>query len=277
MNEPALSVSTVLWDGYPFATALEDASAAGIAYVEPAFIDGYVTFDETDLETPAATHLVRRIESAGLAVHAVSAHMNLAMRDAEPRLERRIRFAEALGARCLVTNAGPAVDATLVLGRLERVVPQLERAGVVLALENPGHGAGDMLPDGRSGLRLLDRLGRPEWIRLNYDIGNAWSYHHGAIDLADDLAAAMSAMAFVHLKDVATEGDGWRFVAPGEGEVGLLDLVSTLRARRPDLVLGLEMPLRLQRPGRGDPIRRTEPIERSMLVSALRRAVARFA
>ena len=257
--------------------ALEGIAAAGFARVEPAFIDGYVPFDEQDLDERAGARLLDAIRAQGLSVHAVSAHIDLGAADAPERLARRIGFAAALGAACLVSNAGAADAAASVRSTIEGAIPALEDAGIVLALENPGHGQGNLIPDGAAGVRLLAELGFPAPVRLNYDLGNAYTYHQGQLDAVADLDIALPHLAFAHLKDVAADGPHWRFVAAGTGEVGLPALVRRLVAARPDLVLGLEMPLRLTRPRRGDPERRDQPPTADDIGGALSRTAQAFA
>lgn len=257
--------------------ALEGIAAGGFARVEPAFIDGYVPFTEQDLNEDAGARLLDAIHAHGLTVHAVSAHIDLGTPDAPERLARRIGFAGALGASCLVSNAGAADAAAQICATIEGAVPALEDAGIVLALENPGHGQGNLVPDGASGVRLLAELGFPAPVRLNYDLGNAYTYHHGRLDAVADLDAALPHLAFAHLKDVAADGPHWRFVAAGTGDVGLPALVARLAAARPDLVLGLEMPLRLMRPQRADPERRDRPPTVGEIGDALSRTSQAFA
>ena len=273
MERPAPSVSTVLWDGHPFDAALDALAAAGLPLVEPAFIDGYVDFTEADLDERSAARLRAAIDARGLSVHGVSAHIDLGRDGAGERLARRIDFAAGLGAACLVTNAGAAADEARILATIEAAVPRLETAGLVLALENPGHGRGALIPHGAAGAKLVRRLGRPDAVRLNHDLGNAWTYNGGRIDLAADLKAALPHLAFVHLKDVESVDEDWRFVPVGTGEVGARAALERLLAHEPRPVVGLEMPLRLWRPGRGDPVRRAEPLPLETIDAALARAL----
>jgi len=276
MDTAGLSVSTVLWDGHPMETALDAVATAGLTRVEPAFIDGYVAFTEDDLDERSGTRLRAAIESRGLSVHGVSAHIDLGRVDAPERIARRIRFAAALGAVCLVSNAGAADEEAAILNTIDGARALLEESGVVLALENPGHGAGNLIPTGAAGARLLERLGRPDTVRLNYDLGNAWSYNGGRLDQFADLEMAAPYLVFAHLKDVAARGEDWHFVPPGSGDVGLPPLIERLATLRPQLVSGLEMPLRLWRPGRGDPVRRSEPLSLSEIDAALSRTLRAF-
>lgn len=267
------SVSTVLFDGHPWEAGLDLLAEAGVALVEPAFIRGYVDFDETAFSEAAAARSRRLLEARGLAPGAVSAHMDLAGPGAAEALARRVAFAGALGAPLLVTNAGPATGRAAILATLDDALPRLEAAAVTLALENPGHGRGDLIGRGEAGAALVAALGAPR-VRLNLDAGNLVTYA-GALE--PGLSATLPHAAYMHLKDVAEDGPDWRFAALGEGVVDL-PAVAAARARlAPACPVGIELPLRLSRPSRGDPVRATAPLPLPALRDALRRSLAAWA
>nr|WP_255453747.1 TIM barrel protein [Paracoccus sp. S-4012] len=233
-------------------------AALGMTGVEPAFIRGYVDFDERDLGVEDAAALRRRLAAHGLTAPAVSAHFDLSHPDAPAMLARRIGFTAGLGAAILITNAGPAADECAILRVIEGALPELEAAGVTLALENPGHGTGDLIGNGRVGAALMARINHPG-VGLNYDAGNVFTYSGGGTRPDDDLPHALRHVVHLHLKDIADDGAGaWRFCPLGEG---LIDWTAVARAlaARPAPPCGLELPLRLRRPGRGDPVRAPDP------------------
>lgn len=269
MGPRTVSVSTVLFDGHPMGRAFDLIAAAGAAHVEPAFIRGYVDFAEPDLSPASGVTLRRRAGDAGLAVHAISAHLDLSGDDAGAGLARRIAFAEACGARILITNAGPAARRDRIEAALEAALPLCERAGIVLALENPGHGSGDLLGTGPDGLRLVREIGSPH-LRLNHDVANVATYTRGEVRPVEDLAAALDAVAHVHLKGVAEEDWGWRFCPLGEG---IVDVAAVMAALPDHLPISLELPLRLSRPGKSEPTRASEPIPVEQLAAALGRSL----
>lgn len=260
-----VSVSTALFDGYPMEQAIEEIGLAGARSVEPAYIKGYVSFDESAFSQAGARRLRTILEAAGLPSLAVSAHLDLGAPDALDMLERRIRFAAGIGARFVITNAGAASMQDAIVGVLERVIPVCEASGIVVALENPGHGAGDILGDGRMGAALLARLSSSS-VRMNYDAGNIVTYSHGRVPPHADFPAARDWVSHLHLKDILCLPDEWRFTAVGEGAVDYAALWPLLP---PDLPVALELPLRLQRPGRGDPVRMSERRDLETIRSAL--------
>lgn len=264
------AVSTVAFDGHPWEAGLDLLADLGVRRVEPAFIGGYVTFEESDFGDAPAARLRAMIAARGLTVQAVSAHMDLSGEDAEAMLARRIGFCEALGAPFLITNAGPARGRDAILRRIDEALPRLAGSGVTLALENPGHGTGDLIGRGEEGAALVAAIAAPE-VRLNLDLGNLVTYAGG---FEPGLSAALPFAAHAHLKDVAEEGPDWRFVPLGEGMVDWAWAARAMGTLAPGLPVGIELPLRLSRPGRGDPVRAAEPLPLPAIREALRRSLA---
>ncbi len=269
MSRP-LSVSTVLFDGHPFERGFSLLAGLGITQVEPAFIEGYVAFDEDSFGRAGRSAMAAALRAEGLTARAISAHTDLGRADAVARLGRRLDFAAAVGARTVVTNAATVASRPGCMATLDAALPMAEALGLVIALENPGHGAGAMLADGRAGADLVRQIDHPH-LRLNYDIGNAATYAgRERVDLAD-LHAALAVCDQVHLKDVTAAQADWRYCAIGDGCLGYDSVLAALPA---DLPVALELPLRLGRPGRGDPVRDSDPASWDRIGAALERSLA---
>ena len=249
--------------------AIEEVAAAGAAHVEPAFIRGYVDFDEGMFTDRQASRLRRTAEAGGLGINAVSAHLDLSGADVVDALVRRVAFAAGLGASFLITNAGPTMNRAAIRRTIDAVLPRLERAGIVLALENPGHGKGDLLGSAASGAGLVREIGSPH-VRLNHDAGNVFTYSGETMQPAQDIAAAIDVVGHAHLKDVASSGAGWTFCAVGDGSVGYEPYWAVLP---PALPVSIELPLRLERPRRHDPLRLKTPVDIATIRGALRRSL----
>ena len=265
-----VAVSTALFDGYAMDVAIDEIAASGASHVEPAYIRGYVEFDESAFSGSAASAMARLLGEAGLSSIAVSAHLDMALPEAADMLRRRLAFARHIGARYVITNTGSRSGADTICRTLEAVLPFCEQAGVGLALENPGHGEGDLIGNGAEGLVLVAKFGSP-YLRLNYDVGNIYTYSREALLPENDIADALPAIAHLHLKDVASDESGWRFTPLGEGSINYSALWGQIPA---DLPIGIELPLRLERPGRSDPVRRAEPLPLPQLRAALQRSLA---
>lgn len=263
------AVSTAAFDGHSRPAAFERLAGLGLREIEVAFIRGYTDFDEDDLSEAEARRLRRDAAALALGVRAVSAHMDLGADGAGDMLARRIAFAAESGAALLVTNAGPATSRPAILRRLEEALPRLEAAGIILALENPGHGTGDLIGRGEDGAALMAALDHPR-LGLNVDVGNLVTYA-GALE--PGLSAALPWAVQVHLKDVAEDGPDWRFVPLGEGMVDWRATAAAMARDAPGLPVTIELPLRLHRPGRASPVRAAAPVPLDRIAEALRRSL----
>jgi len=264
-----VSVSTALFDGYSMELAIGEIAQAGAMHVEPAFIRGYVDFDEAMFTSTNASRLQATAEAAGLGIKAVSAHLDLSGPDAVDALSLRIAFAAGLGASFLITNAGPMTKRVGIRKAIDAVLPKLEQSGVTLALENPGHGRGDLLGNARMGAGFVREIGSRQ-VCLNHDAANAFTYSHEATQPAEDIEAAIDTIGHAHLKDVVSRDAGWTFCALGNGAV---DYQKYWRMLPPGLPVSIEMPLRLERPQRRYPQRRNTPVEIPTIRAALQRSL----
>jgi sugar phosphate isomerase/epimerase len=228
---------------------------AGARFVEPAFIKGYMDFDETDLSEAAGAAMATRLRAHGLGCLAISAHMDQGAPEAAEDLARRLRFTAALGAGITITNSTSRPWRDALSSVVGACLPLAESLGVTIALENPGHGDDDLMPDGRRGAELVAAFASP-WLRLNYDTGNTRTHSEGAVRPEDDILHTLPTLCHVHLKDVSQTPTGWRYVAIGEGELGRGRIFKAL-ASRPEIPVAIEIPLRLVRgfaaPARRDP------------------------
>lgn len=271
MSHP-VSVSTAAFDGYDLAVALDEIAAAGATHAEIAYIKGYIAFDE-DAFTPAnAAAVAAALNGAGLSSVAVSAHVNAALPEAVEQLRRRLAFARRIGADIVITNAGPANLRDDLLRNLDAVIPEAESERVVIAFENPGHGSGDLIGTAAEAADLARAVNSP-WIRINYDIGNVFTYSHERVLPENDIEAVLPHAAHLHAKDVRTTPDGWAFTAIGEGTVNYRPILRRLAQHERSIPLGLELPLRLRRPGRRDPVRAPDPLPLPEIRAAVRRSL----
>lgn len=261
------AISTVVLDGLGLERGADLLAELDVAEVEVAYIEGYMPFDESTFTARTGQQVAALFAGHGIAMRAVSAHTDLGREDGLDRLLRRIDFAVGAGIGTVISNATTRTARPALMRTLEAGLPRLADAGVVLALENPGHGRDALLPDGAAGAAFAASWDSP-WLRLNYDIGNAHTYAQGRIDLAADLAAALPHAQRLHLKDVVEVGGDWHFCPLGSGEVGYGTQITWPLLAGRDLTV--EHPLRLWRPGRRDPVRRADiPSE-----AAVRAAIA---
>lgn len=265
-------VSTVIYDGYPFGVAFEGIAAAGFKTVEPAFIKGYVDFDETAFEAHAAVEMRGALVANGLKATAVSAHLDLGAAGADECLARRIGFAELIGASILITNSTRREEADEARRRIETALTCAQKAGVILALENPGHGSDDMVGTGTDCAALLAEFDSPA-LRINFDFCNIHTYSRGTRAPVEEFARAATGICHAHLKDIRDSGGSWAFTALGDGDLDYQAIAAAIARHTPDLPLSMELPMRLTRPGYTDPSRGSERLRTEDIEAALARSL----
>jgi sugar phosphate isomerase/epimerase len=249
----AISISSVAYDGFPLSVAIEEIAGLGLPLIEPAYIRGYMVFEEADFEEPATEALARQLRQSGLSSIAVSAHMDQGHPDAAAMLARRMRHTAGIGARFTITNATTTDKRDALMRVLDANLKLAEDLDVIIALENPGHGSTNLMRDGASGAALIRGIGHPR-IRMNYDTSNALTCTEGDMRPETDILAALPETAHLHLKDARAEDGRWSYAALGEGDVDYAPLIAALKTR-PELPITVELPLRLLRRFGQDPIR----------------------
>jgi sugar phosphate isomerase/epimerase len=95
-----------------------------------------------------------------------------------------------------------------------------------------------------------------------------------AVQPEADLAAVLSLAAHIHAKDILATLEGWLFTAIREGSLDYAAIITALIRAAPDLSIGLELQLRLHRPGWSDPVRRGDPPPLPVLRQAIQRSLA---
>jgi sugar phosphate isomerase/epimerase len=253
MNHRQISVSTVVYDGYPFETSFAALERLGIKLVEPAYIKGYMVFDEDAFEAPAIAAMKALLKRHKLSSVAISAHMDTGSDQAEAMLARRIRFTAEIGARVTITNSTTHDRRPLLEKTLAANLRLAEKLGVVIALENPGNGPTNIMPDARRGADLVQSFNSP-FLRMNYDTANALTCTEGETRPETDVDFALPLSSHMHFKDVVRTSERWRYVAIGSGEIDYAKLLQKLKPH-PEIPLTLELPLRLKRKFHQEPER----------------------
>ncbi|MCM0018369.1 MAG: sugar phosphate isomerase/epimerase [Tagaea sp.] len=272
-SEFEISISTVAFEGYEHALAFAEIAALGAKYVEPAYIRGYVEFDETAFSDNAAAKLARQMSDAGVAPLALSAHIDAGEPDAVELLRRRLGFAARIGARFVITNSTTVERSDVFRRNAGELARAAEDARVVVAFENPGHGTDNLFGAAADGLKLLSELNSP-WLGINYDTGNVLTYSGEAIHPEDDVASILDAASHFHFKDILSTPLGWEFTALGEGSIDFSRILALIAKRSRRIPMGIELPLRLKRLGRAAPSRSPAPLELETIRSAVSGSLA---
>ncbi|MCU0918151.1 MAG: sugar phosphate isomerase/epimerase [Planctomycetes bacterium] len=237
-----IAINTLAFYGHSLDTALAEIAQLADA-VEPVFISKYdPTLSEAYFTADNAAMLRRRLEGLGLRVVSMGSHMDLGRPDSVDVFRRRMEFAHALGARIILTNASSRSQEETFDRNIEALAVQAEKLDLVIALENPGDGAGQLLGTGMDGLAILEKLGSDR-VRLNYDFSNVFTYSQGKCRPEQELAAVLPYLGHLHLKNVTSREGAWPVCALGEGVIDYRSLFRRFPALW-DIPMSLELPLR---------------------------------
>ena len=217
--QPIISINTLAFEGYDLFTGLQEIADIGGVQVELGYTRGFTEgLAETHFSEKAAAELDRRMSDLGLSGIVLSAHIDLTTHEAVDELKRRIDFGRRLGVRIVNTKVGP----TSRLAQFERNIGPLaefaESMDIIIGLENPAEGTDQIITSGESGAAVVSRIGS-DYVRLNYDFGNSFTYSKGTIDPAVDYNAALPYACYLHLKDMKKRDGGWNFAGIGQGVV----------------------------------------------------------
>lgn len=266
-----VSISAAPYDGYEFPQVLESLNRIGATHVEPAFIVGYTEpFDESAFTADKARQWARWLQDAGIGCDAFSSHIDLGRADAVEVFRGRMDFARALGARVINTNAANRKWASRFFENIEVLARHAKDIGITIGLENPGDGSDNLLNVAADGAELLQRIGHPGVVGLNYDAGNTISHRPGVPTAADALLA-MPLCIHTHVKDVRVQ-DGYFFTPLGEGQVGCDRILHAIAVT--PLNLSIEIPMRLHRQANAQPSRAPYRVPVGDIEDTLGRALA---
>lgn len=144
---------------------------------------------------------------------------------------------------------GYAEALTYTYHALQRLMPEAERRGVLIALENVWNG---FLLSPVELADLIDRVNSP-WVGAYFDVGNVLKF--GAPE--DWIRTLGPRISRVHIKDFKVDvGTGAGFVPPGDGDADWPVVITALKQ------VGYNGPLTVE--GRGDPAELSARVDRIM-------------
>lgn len=219
MEKRIIAVNSNCYHGYSIEEAIAGIARAGFHFIELTATKGWTEHVFPDMPFERLLAIRDALEAAELRPFSMSGHCNLMDPERIPDFVKNIRLAAFFGCDYIVSSIGEAhlkdhavADNQAVAESLRALLPWLERCGLTLVLETHGrgHGTGAALAD------IVRRVGSPR-VKINYDTANVIFY--GRVDPAEDLAACVSDVAYLHLKDKAGAPDVWDFPALGKGYV----------------------------------------------------------
>lgn len=270
MRALSFSVSTAAYDGYGFDRILPSLARCGVRQVEFAFIDGYVeAFTDADLTLALADDLCREMRGLDQHCRYFSGHIDLGLDNAPARLEARCRFAAALGAQFVITNAATLRNRARFLAHAERIGHIARHHGVRILLENPGNGEPNMLDHAGDIPALMATLDDATF-GINYDCGNLLS-HQPARAPEADIEQALPLADHFHIKPCRRTADGYDFTELGDSDIDEARVLRALMAaERP---FSLELPFRLHRDPQAQPWRDDKPLPLDLIEEKLGRSL----
>ena len=240
----------------PF-VAYQHFPALGIRHVEvPAAPNGTSAFAPELMGPDALESFQERLRGFGVEPVTVGAYCDLLRSAHVDALRRRIDFAQALGARNVVSDATRQLEVDAdqwrrIVNTLRYLGDYAADRGVRIALETHG----GITRNGQLCAKLLDAVDH-DAVGINYDTGNIYYYNEG-FDPAEDVKLIASRVVQVHLKDTRGGKGEWLFCGLGEGRVDFPAILKTLRA------VGFDGPWSLEIEGeRGEDLSRAQNAQR---------------
>ncbi|MFC3285838.1 sugar phosphate isomerase/epimerase family protein [Litchfieldella rifensis] len=242
--ESYMSVSTAAYDGYGFHEIFPSLARCGVKQVEVAFIEGYVeAFSDNGLTTAYGRELQEEMRRNGQECRYFSGHIDLGESNACQRLEARCRFASALGAAYVITNAASIDSSETFLAQADELAAIARYYGMRILLENPGNRVANLIDHSAHLAPVLEKLEAPEF-GVNFDVGNLLS-HCPHLDPLADALAAVSRVDHFHIKSCSKIAEGIVFTTLGEGDIHEAPLLRKLM--KEGIPFSLELPFRLRR------------------------------
>ncbi len=219
MVDPAISINTLAYEGYDLTTALREIAKIGAGHVELGYTRGWTEgLTEEYFSEASAVDINRLLSDLGLSSIALSAHIDLTTEDAVDELKRRIDFGKRLGVKIVNTKVGARSGRNQFEKNIEPIADYAESMNIIIGLENPSEGTDQIITSGKTGAEVVKRIDS-DFIKLNYDFGNAFTYSKGEVDPALDYMEALPYACYLHLKDMNKMADGWEFSQIGKGVI----------------------------------------------------------
>ena len=237
---PELSINTLAYEGYDLSTALQEIAKIGVSHVELGYTQGWTEgLTEEHFSETSAADINRLLSDLGLSSIALSAHIDLTTEAAVDELKRRIDFGKRLGAKIVNTKVGARSGLKQFEKNIEPIAEYAESVNIVIGLENPSEGTDQIITSGKTGAEVVKRIDS-DFIKLNYDFGNAFTYSKGKVDPAFDYKNALPYACYLHLKDMSKIDDGWIFAQIGKGIVNYDTILKELVEENKLLPLSIE-------------------------------------
>jgi sugar phosphate isomerase/epimerase len=218
--------STIVFAPYTIDQALEGLAEAGYHACEIGAVKGWFEHIDPDTVSDAEIDRIsRKLADLGLKPVSMSGHAQLQTAEGAARFARAIDIAAALGMEIVNTYTGDATteeERDAYFANVAELCDRAARHGLKIGMETDSN----MLPTAEAGVKILDRIDRPDVLGFNYDPGNV-VYYTGANPLTD-IAFALPRLVHFHFKDKIGGKGVFHFPPPGDGELPMTELLAIL-------------------------------------------------
>lgn len=215
--EFTLSINTLAYEGYDLSVALQELANIGVTHVELGFTRGWTEgLTENHFSEDSARRINQQMSDLGLTSVSLSAHIDLTTLNSIDEMKRRIDFGKMLGVQIVNTKVGGVSGRSQFDQNIIHIAEYAQEMNIIVGLENPSEGSDQIITSGATGSEVVRQIGS-DFIKLNYDFGNAYTYSKGVVDPAEDYKVALPHACYLHLKDMKKLEKGWEFSQIGAG------------------------------------------------------------
>ena len=237
---PIISINTLAYEGHDLTTALQEIANIGVSHVELGFTRGWTEgLTEAHFSQASAAKISSLLSDLGLSSIALSAHIDLTTHECVDEIKRRIDFGKRLGVKIVNTKVGAISGRKKFERNIKPIAAYAESMNIVIGLENPSEGTDQIITSGATGAEVIEKIGS-DFIKLNYDFGNAFAYSKGTVDPASDYRNALPHVCSLHLKDMKKTQKGWDFTQIGDGIVSYDNIFRELARDKKTLPMSIE-------------------------------------
>lgn len=238
--ELTLSINTIAYEGYDLSIALEELASIGVNHIELGFTRGFTEgLTEEHFSDQSARKIKQQMSDLGLTSVALSAHIDLTTPDSIDEMKRRIDFGKMLGVQVVHTKVGGVSGRKKFEENIVAIADYAKSMDLIIGLENPAEGVDQIISSGVTGSAVVQDIGS-DFVKLNYDFGNAYTYSKGTLDPVEDYKKALPHACYLHLKDLKKKENGWEFSQIGAGVIDYSTIFKELVEENTLLPLSIE-------------------------------------
>lgn len=265
-NSLQLAVNMSIYDGYDLEEALFSVKKCGYNYFELAYNLGYVSKVNSELFSEDNANYINKLKHKhNLTVSALGCTMNLADDNMVAAFKERIKFAHMIGAPFLNTCVAKKDEHNVVVANLKQIVPDLNKYGCILCIENAGDYDYNAFTSLADGVNMLNEVASNA-IALNWDPGNMVTYA-AHLDINQQAMDAITYCKHFHIKDVKIINEEFYFCTIGDGIIDYSEIVKQLAVK--NIPVSFEIPLKMHRLKDSTPIRSEHKVDIDIIENTL--------